>query len=43
MNEFKEECDMFVDGTFKICPDIKGVKQVLKIMGKMRYNTVSKI
>ena len=38
--EFESECDIFVDATFKICPDIKGVQQVLTIMAK-KCNTVS--
>lgn len=34
VEEFQEENDMFVDATFRIVPDVKGVQQVLTIMCK---------
>ena len=40
MEQFQDECDIYVDCTFKICPDIKGVQQILTIMGK-KHNIVS--
>lgn len=40
VNEFQNKNDMFVDATFRIVPDIKGVTQVLTIMCK-KNNTVS--
>ena len=40
VDEFKAETDIFVDGTFKVCPDIDGVTQMLTMLGK-KYNIVS--
>lgn len=34
--------DIFADGTFRIVPDVKGVFQVYKLMGK-KYGIVSTI
>ena len=42
VHDFNDNNDMFIDGTFRICPDVKGVKQVLTIMCK-KYNVVSNI
>ena len=39
VQQFDQNNDVFIDATFKICPDIKGVTQMLNVMCK-KYNTV---
>lgn len=41
VEEFQNENVTFVDATFKVCPDFKGVKQFLTVMSK-KYDIVSK-
>ncbi|KAL7298898.1 hypothetical protein TKK_0008005 [Trichogramma kaykai] len=40
MAEFDNNNDMFADATFKICPNVKGVSQVLTVMCKKLNTTV---
>lgn len=40
LNKFDQQNDMFTDATFTICPNVKGVIQVLTIMCK-KFNIVS--
>ena len=38
--EFRAETDIFVDATFKVCPDVNGVTQMLTVTAK-KSNIVS--
>lgn len=40
ISEFNEENDIFIDATFNVRPDIKGVSQFMTIMSK-KYNDVT--
>lgn len=39
LEKFDEGNDLYVDGTFKVKPNVKGLQQVLTIMNK-KFNTV---